>query len=143
MLSPTGFSGLVVQGILTAIFKQRGYCFRVSLLYCCDVTVDTGNSNVMTLQFDGWNRDKGDYLINLKALAEQPSQELDTKYSYTLLSERLTQIFVTGFQATSAGRWYLAILSEILHHRRNILLVDRKVYEVSHKLVLCNRTTIY
>ena len=68
---------------------------------------DTGNSNVMTLQFDGWNRDKGDYLINLKALAEQPSQELDTKYSYTLLSERLTQIFVTGFRSNI--RWEVVL----------------------------------
>ena len=68
---------------------------------------DTGNSNVMTLQFDGWNRDKGDYLINFKALAEQPSQELDTKYSYTLLSERLTQIFVTGFRSNI--RWEVVL----------------------------------
>ncbi|MGA1484633.1 MAG: M1 family aminopeptidase [bacterium] len=68
---------------------------------------DTGNSNVMTLEFDGWNRARGDYLINLKALAEQPSQELDTKYSYTLLSERLIQIFETGFRSNI--RWELVL----------------------------------
>ena len=68
---------------------------------------DTGNSNVMTLQFDGWNQARGDYIINLKALAEQPSQELDTKYSYTLLSERLIQIFETGFRSNI--RWELVL----------------------------------
>ncbi len=68
---------------------------------------DTGNSNVMTLQFDGWNQARGDYIINLKALAEQPSQELDTKYSYTLLSERLIQIYETGFRSNI--RWELVL----------------------------------
>ncbi|MAC44347.1 MAG: hypothetical protein CL913_10470 [Deltaproteobacteria bacterium] len=60
---------------------------------------DTGNSNVTTFEFDGWNQAEGTYLINLKVLAEQPSQELDTNYSYTLLSESLTQIFKTGFRS--------------------------------------------
>ena len=61
----------------------------------------------MTLQFEGWNRARGDYIINLKTLAEQPSQELDTKYSYTLLSERLIQIFETGFRSNI--RWELVL----------------------------------
>ena len=60
---------------------------------------DTGNSNVMTFEFNGWNQAEGSYLINFKVLAEQPSQELDTNYSYTLLSESLTQIFKTGFRS--------------------------------------------
>ncbi len=112
------FGGVVSNGIFLGFsgprypdqpfFEVKGG-IALEYLYSTAATSsgDTGNSNVMTLQFDGWNRDKGDYLINLKALAEQPSQELDTKYSYTLLSERLTQIFVTGFRSNI--RWEVVL----------------------------------
>jgi hypothetical protein len=68
---------------------------------------DTGSSNVMTLEFDGWNRARGPYLMNLKALVEQPSSELDNNFFYTLLSERFTQIFEMRFRSNI--RWELVL----------------------------------
>lgn len=74
---------------------------------------DSGNSNAITLEFDGWNRSQGPYRVRLQSLTEQPSQELETDYSYTLQEERLTQVFETGFRSNLS--WQL-ILGNTLGH---------------------------
>jgi hypothetical protein len=69
---------------------------------------DTGDSNVVTAEYTGQNATTGDYITRWSVSTEQPSQELETSYSYALWSESLTQIFQTGFRSSLQWRLLLS-----------------------------------